>query len=106
MRIDERAVGAAIVLDVTGNVTSGEGDECLKTPVHSLVKRRHKSIFLNVADVLSVDSIGLVEIVRSYATVRRSCGTLKLLNLTARLKELLSIAKLEYLEGSEGEEEA
>jgi hypothetical protein len=50
MRIGERAVGAAIVLDVTGNVTSGEGEECLRTRVNSLVKRGHKTIFLNVVN--------------------------------------------------------
>lgn len=39
-------------------------------------------------------SAGLGEIVRCYTTVSRKSGKLKLLNLTKRIQDLLSITKL------------
>ena len=41
-----------------------------------------------------IDSAGLGEIVRTYTTVSRQGGSLKLLNLTKRITDLLSITKL------------
>jgi anti-sigma B factor antagonist len=62
--------------------------------VNSLVNRGFKKIVLNLAEVPYVDSAGLGEIVRTYTTVSRQGGSLKLLNLTKRISDLLSITKL------------
>jgi anti-sigma B factor antagonist len=94
MQIDERTVGDVMVLDVKGKVTLGEGDEMLKDKVNSLVNQGHKKIVLNLAEVPYIDSAGLGEIVRTYTTVSRQGGSLKLLNLTKRITDLLSITKL------------
>ena len=51
-------------------------------------------MLLNLGEVSYVDSAGLGEIVQSYATVNKSGGALKLLNITKRIKDLLSITKL------------
>jgi anti-sigma B factor antagonist len=94
MQIDQRTVGDVVVLDLKGRVTMGEGDELLKDKVNSLVNQGHKKIILNLAEVPYVDSAGLGEIVRTYTTVSRQGGSLKLLNLTKRITDLLSITKL------------
>src|SRR3954469_8907923 len=94
MQIDERTVGDVLILDVKGKVTLGEGDEMLKDKVNSLLNQGLKKIVLNLADVPYVDSAGLGEIVRTYTTVSKQGGTLKLLNLTKRITDLLSITKL------------
>ena len=94
MKIDQRAVGDVVVLDLKGRVTMGEGDELLKDKVNSLVNQGHRKIVLNLAGVPYVDSAGLGEIVRTYTTVSRQGGSLKLLNLTKRITDLLSITKL------------
>ena len=94
MQIDQRAVGDVVVLDLKGKITLGEGDELLKDKVNSLVNQGHKKIVLNLADVPYIDSAGLGEIVRTYTTVSRQGGSLKLLNLTKRITDLLSITKL------------
>ena len=94
MQIDERAVGDVVVLDLKGKITLGKGDELLKDKVNSLVNQGHKKILLNLAEVPYIDSAGLGEIVRTYTTVSRQGGSLKLLNLTKRITDLLSITKL------------
>ncbi len=94
MQIDQRAVGDVVLLDVKGRITMGEGDELLKDKVNSLVNQGHKKIVLNLAEVPYIDSAGLGEIVRTYTTVSRQGGSLKLLSLTKRITDLLSITKL------------
>jgi anti-sigma B factor antagonist len=83
-----------MVLDLKGKITLGEGDELLKDKVNSLVNQGHKKIILNLAEVPYIDSAGLGEVVRTYTTVSRQGGSLKLLNLTKRITDLLSITKL------------
>ncbi len=94
MQITERQVGDVMVLDLKGKITLGEGDELLKDKVNSIVSQGHRKIVLNLADVPYLDSAGLGEVVRAYTTVSRQGGSLKLLNLTKRITDLLSITKL------------
>ena len=94
MQITERTVGDVMVLDVKGKITLGEGDEILKDKINSLVLQGRKKLVLNLADVPYIDSAGLGEIVRTYTTISRQGGQLKLLNLTKRIEDLLSITKL------------
>lgn len=94
MQIAERAVGDVVILDVKGRITLGDGDEVLKDKVNAVVGKGQKKILLNLADVPYVDSAGLGEIVRTYTTVSRQGGSLKLLNLTKRISDLLAITKL------------
>jgi len=94
MEIDQRSVGEIVILDLKGKITLGEGDELLKDKVNSLVNQGHKKVVLNLAAVPYIDSAGLGEIVRTYTTVSRQGGSLKLLNLTKRITDLLAITKL------------
>jgi anti-sigma B factor antagonist len=94
MQIEERNIGDVVVLDLKGKITLGQGDELLKDKVNSLVNQGHRKIVLNLAEVPYVDSAGLGEIVRTYTTVSRQGGSMKLLNLTKRITDLLSITKL------------
>ena len=94
MQIEERGVGDVVVLDLKGRITMGDGDLLLKDKVNSLVNQGHRKIVLNLAEVPYVDSAGLGEIVRTYTTVSRQGGSLKLFNLTNRITDLLSITKL------------
>ncbi len=94
MQIEERQVGEVMVLDLKGKITLGEGDEVLKDKINSLILQNKKRILLNLADVPYIDSAGLGEIVRTYTTVSRQGGQLKLVNLTKRITDLLMITKL------------
>ena len=94
MEIAERQVGDVTILDLNGKMTLGEGDELLKDKVNSVVSQGRKQLVLNLAAVPYIDSAGLGEIVRTYTTVSRQGGSLKLLGLTKRIADLLSITKL------------
>ncbi|MBP1633584.1 MAG: rsbV [Acidobacteria bacterium] len=94
MQIHQRQVGDVVIIDVVGKMTLGEGDELLRDKVNSLIQQGHRKLVLNLAEVPYIDSAGLGEVVRTYTTVSRQGGALKLLNLTKRIQDLLSITKL------------
>lgn len=94
MQIEERVVDNVTVLDLKGKLTLGDGDELLKDKINSLVQQERRFILLNLEGVPYIDSAGLGEIVRTYTTVSRQGGKLKLVHLTKRITDLLSITKL------------
>lgn len=95
MHISERMVGDVMIVDVSGKVTLGDGgDAMLKDKMGSLVQQGNKKVLLNLGEVSYVDSAGLGAIVQAYATLNKIGGTLKVLNATKRIKDLLSITKL------------
>ena len=94
MTINERKSGDVTVLDVDGKILLGEGDVQLKRKIDELIERKETKLVLNLANVPYMDSGGLGEIVRSYTTVKRAGGELKLLNATKRISDLLTITKL------------
>ena len=94
MQISERHVGDVAIIDLNGRLVLGDGDTLLRDKVNSLVEQGLKHIIVNLSDVAYMDSAGLGELVRSYTTVTRRGGALKLLGLTKRVSDLLSITKL------------
>jgi anti-sigma B factor antagonist len=94
MHIHDRLVGDVTIIDVNGRMTLGEGQELLRDKVNSLIQQGQKKLVLNLAEVPYIDSAGLGEIVRTYTTVSRQGGALKLLSLTKRIQDLLAITKL------------
>ena len=107
MQIQERTVGDVTVLDLQGKLTLGDGDELLRDKVNSLIQQDRKKVVLNLERVPYIDSAGLGEVVRTFTTVTRQGGSLKLLNLTKRIQDLLAITKLlTVFETFEHEQEA
>ena len=94
MEITERSVDGVTVLDVEGKILLGEGDEVLRHTVRSLIAGGTRKLLLNLADVPYVDSAGLGELVRCHTRMVQAGGSVKLLNLTSRMQDLLSITKL------------
>ena len=94
MQIEERVVNDVTILDLKGKITLGEGDEALREKINQLISGNKKRILLNLAEVPYIDSAGLGEVVRTYTTVSRQGGQHKLVNLTKRIVDLLTITKL------------
>jgi anti-sigma B factor antagonist len=94
MQIEQRSVGGVVVVDVTGKITLGESTELLKDKVNSLVNQGHKNLVLNLAGVSYMDSAGLGVVMAAYTTAKGHGGSVKLLSLTKRITDLLSITKL------------
>ena len=94
LNISERRVGDVTILDMDGKITIGEGSVALRTAIRRLLEEGKKKILLNLAKVGYIDSSGIGELVSSYTAINKESGELKLLNLTQKLQDLLTITKL------------
>ena len=94
LNINERQAGDVTVLDMSGKITIGEGSVALRTAIRRLLEEGKKRILLNLAGVGYIDSSGIGELVSSYTAINKEGGQLKLLNLTQKLQDLLTITKL------------
>ena len=94
MKISTRTVEAVTVVDLEGKLMLGEDTEQFRTRIRELIDSGAKKILLNMGNVNYLDSSGVGELVRAYASASSQGGQLKLLNLTKRLHDLLSVTKL------------
>ncbi len=94
IKLNTRQVGDVTVVDVSGRITLGEGSSALRDLLRDLVSKEQKKILLNLGDVSYIDSSGIGELVSGFTTVANQGGSLKLLSLTKRVKDLLQITKL------------
>ena len=94
LNLTERQAGDVTILDMNGKVTLGEGSVALRTTVRRLLGDGKKKILLNLGSVGYIDSSGIVELVSSFTAVNKENGSLKLLNLTQKIQDLLAITKL------------
>ena len=94
VKLSTRQVGNVSVIDVAGRITLGEGSSALRETLRDMVAKNQIKILLNLADVTYIDSSGIGELVSGYTTVTNTGGSLKLLNLNKRVKDLLQITKL------------
>ncbi len=94
VKLTTRQVGDVSVIDVSGRITLGEGSSALRDVLRDLTAKANKKILLNLGEVSYIDSSGIGELVSGFTSVANHGGTLKLLSLTKRVKDLLQITKL------------
>jgi len=94
IKLSNRQVGDVTVVDAAGRITLGEGSSALRDMLRDMVAKGQKKILLNLSEVSYIDSSGIGELVSGFTTVTNQGGSLKLLGLTKRVKDLLQITKL------------
>src|SRR5215470_1320663 len=94
LNVKTRKIDNIVVVDMSGRLTIGEPVLLLRETLRVQVNDGVRLIILNLADVSYIDSSGLGELVSAYTTVRNKAGDVKLLNLTAKAKDLLQMTKL------------
>jgi anti-sigma B factor antagonist len=94
MKIELRVIGDVQILDCSGRITLGKETESIRNAVRDVLHTGAKKIVLNLANTNYIDSSGVGELVSSYTSVINDGGQLKLLSLTKKIHELLTITKL------------
>ena len=92
--INERRTGDVTILDLKGRLRVGGNAVALHKSIRSLVLEKKTKILLNLAGVTYIDSCGLGELVASQISVENKGGEIKLVGLTAALRELLTVSRL------------
>ena len=97
MTIGERTMGPATVLELSGRLVLGDGDEPLKGKVKDLMKQGATHVMLNMTDVTYIDSAGLGALVGVSLSARHQGRVITLVNPSKRLLELLATARLQHV---------
>ena len=92
--VTARESKGATVIDASGSLTLGAGGTALRDLLHVLLNQGQKKLVLNLGGVYFIDSFGVGELVRGYATVRKQGGELKLVNVTKKVHDLLQLTRL------------
>jgi anti-sigma B factor antagonist len=107
MKIEKRKKGNVTIIDLKGKILFGDGIDELRQSINGAIKDNEKQLVLNFAEVPYLDSTGLGEVVRSYTTLKKEGGTVKIANLTNKVKDLMMVTKLiTVFETFENEDEA
>jgi anti-sigma B factor antagonist len=94
LSINTRHSNGVAIVDLDGRITLGEGTGLLRDTVKDALAKGEKNILLNLGSVSYIDSAGLGELVGCSTTVKNAGGTLKLLQLQKKIKDLMQITKL------------
>ena len=94
MTLHERWIGDVTIIDLEGRMSVEDGAGLFRDAVRQLVRRDRVRLVLNFQATPYIDSTALGEVVRAYTSATRKGGTLKLLNVTPRVHDLLMITKL------------
>ena len=94
MDIKTRRMDDVTILDLHGKLLVGADAELLRDTVTGVIGQGQRKLLLNLADVPAMDSGGLGELVRCSLIVQREQGAIKLVNLTLKITNLLTITKL------------
>lgn len=94
VKLTTRQVGDVTVIDAAGRITLGEGASAFRDIIRDLAAKGDKKLLLNLSEVSYIDSSGIGELVSGFTTVTNHGGTLKLVGLSKRVKDLLQITKL------------
>ncbi len=95
MKATVRKLGRVAVVDIAGKITIGEGDVLLRQKVQELLDAGESRILLNLEKVKYMDSAGIGELVACYKRAKEKEGTVKLLNPSGKVYDLLQLTKLE-----------
>jgi len=92
--IQERRIDGVSVLDLDGDIRMGGGNITLQKAIRCLTDEGRNQVVLNLARVNFIDSSGLGELISGHVLLNKKGGRIKLINLTRRLLELMTLTKL------------
>jgi anti-sigma B factor antagonist len=94
MKINTRHIADIVVVDFTGRIVVGEETILLRNTVRDLIADGRTKIILNLSEVPYIDSSGIGELVSAFVAARRAGGSLTLIALSRRVREILQLVKL------------
>jgi anti-anti-sigma factor len=95
MKIQERSCRDVVILDIEGRMTvEASRDVSVADLVRELLRNGRRHFLVNLEGVSSLDTTGLRDIVEAYITTTRQDGSLKLMHLPSKVREVLAITRL------------
>lgn len=93
MQVHERVFPDMVILEPTERLTV-ETEANLKEAVRRQLDAGRTHMVIDLARVPYVDSCGLGTMVQGFVSARRQGGTVRLMNVNPRIRQLLTITRL------------
>jgi anti-sigma B factor antagonist len=94
LEIKRAKAGDVVVLRLKGRILVGESSHRLRDAVRDALGEGARKLLLEMKAVSYIDSVGVGELVSSFAAAHRAGGELKLSNLTQRVNDLIRLTRL------------
>lgn len=94
MNVNVRQKEDVTIVDLRGKITIGSGEVALRNAIQGVMDSGAKKVLINMADVSTIDSSGIGELVSAYTTATNRGAKLKLINLPAKVTDILTITQL------------
>ena len=87
-------VEGVCIVHLQGPITLGEDTRRLRDLIHQTLDEGKRKIVFNMADVPYLDSSGLGELIAAHLTAKTRGGRLKLMKLSPRVQDLVTLTKV------------
>jgi anti-sigma B factor antagonist len=94
-KVISKKAGAVRVIKITGRLDPGDGPDALFEMVEKFVEEDELSFLLDLRSVTYVSSTGVGSLIKSYRSVLKKKGRLKLLSPSQSVRNILTISKLD-----------
>jgi anti-sigma B factor antagonist len=94
LRISARKFEDVTILDVQGRIVIGETSDSFGAALRELAQSKPCNVLVNLAEVTQVDSSGISALVKSFVTLRRDGGALKILHPIGAVRDVLDVTGL------------
>ena len=82
------------IVHLQGPITLGEDTRRLRDMIRQMLDEGKQKIVFNMADVPYMDSSGLGELIAAHTTAKHRGGRLKLMKLSPRVQDLVTLTKV------------
>jgi anti-anti-sigma factor len=94
LQISARKFEDITILDVQGRLVIGDSSDSFGAVLRKLAESTPCNVLVNLAGVSQVDSSGISALVKSFVTLKRDGGSLKILNPTGPVRDVLDVTGL------------
>lgn len=94
MNLSDREQDGVIILQPSGKIMGGPDATLLHDRLYEFIKQDKKQVIIDFSEVDWMNSTGLGILISGFTTLRNNDGTLKLANVTKKIRSLLTITKL------------
>ncbi len=94
LQVQVRQSGDVTILDLQGRVTIGKANDAFATAMRQSLEGGAKKLLLNFSGVSQIDSSGISTMVRTFVSLGRAGGSLKLIGASGRVYDVLEVTRL------------
>lgn len=97
MKINEKAHGEIMVLNLSGKIMGGDDHDLFHTEIKTLISEGYVDVVLNLSKVNWINSTGLGVLVSGFHTLKKNGGIMKICDVSDRIDNILNVTQLKLV---------